>query len=187
MAGTFGKRTTALATPHPGTHPRTAIAGTTPLSFEYRPKAASALLVTALTGAVAVFTVWTARDNDRGLIINHLIRLDPSQATIFWWGMAVVCGIGFLLGLFLLVLAVSPPRLVTLDATGITAPRNTFTTATVTLAYGAITDLRIVTVKRHRTLTIAHRDGRLSITETVMGEHFDTLIDALAERCSRRR
>lgn len=186
MAGTFGKRTSGIAAPHPrGTVSRAPASPSVPtLSFDYRPKPFPMLMASVFLGALAVAMAWVAQGNDRGVILYHLIRLDPGQATVFWWAIAAVLGAGFLTALFGLILSVSPPREVTLDAAGITAPKHGFTTAMVTIRYAQIRDIRIVTVKCQPFLHLQHTSGKLSIAQSMLGEDFEVLIQALAERCT---
>lgn len=60
--------------------------------------------------------------NDRGLIIEHFIRLGPQEASLFWWCLA---GFSCLLALYALLLGIGrivKPQTLAVDSSGLTIP-----------------------------------------------------------------
>lgn len=62
-------------------------------SFPYRGKLRTMLLVALFFGGGAAFFAHKAATNDRGLIVNGLIELGPTGATVFYVVFAVVSGL----------------------------------------------------------------------------------------------
>ncbi len=60
--------------------------------YPYRPKPLNMLGSGLLFAAGGLFMAHQALTNDRGLIIEHLIRLSPLGTTIFFWCCTVFCG-----------------------------------------------------------------------------------------------
>ena len=154
------------------------------LRYPYKPKAYVMALSGLLFAGLGAFFVKLARENDEGLLIDRVIRLNPQSATAFYWLLAAFC-IGFvlisILGLFR---SFGPPREIVLDRAGISAPKNPLRPEPVTLPYASITDLRMTQVRSQHFLTIHHAGGKLSISRSMLPSTAD--FDQLAAELDRR-
>ena len=159
------------------------------LRYPYRPKTWVMALAGSFFAVCAVVLAYTARDNDRGLLINGVISLDTGQASIFYW---VLCAlsVGFVAaGLFGVVTSLREPREVMVDSTGVTLPASRWSSDTVTIPFASITDLRIQQVQSQKFLIIRHSAGKQSVMRSMMPSRadFETFAEAVIAGRARSR
>ena len=159
------------------------------LSYVYKPKPVGMGLAFAFFAACALISLHSALTNEAGLIINGLIRLDPGQATIFYWGLtaagAIMSGFG-LLGFFRAF--TSQQRLV-LGETSLRLPKSGFSDVLVTVAYARVKDLVRQQVKSQHFLVIHHSGGKVSISASMLPSRavFDEVCRIVTERVIQAR
>jgi hypothetical protein len=90
--------------------------------FKYRLGWPKFLIATAATAVATWFCANLASSNDRALSIEGVIHLSPFGATVFWWVVAAVCGLGTLMFLYFGLWQVVGDRRITLDEESITFP-----------------------------------------------------------------
>lgn len=157
------------------------------LSHPYRPKPWVMAAASALFGAGAFFMGHEAMVNDRGLIINGVIHLEPGGATVFYWCIAAVCAAFVAVGIPASIVGLLSSHRVTLTATEISAPRFGFSRKPTVVKLSDVEHVHLQVVQKHRFLTIHHSGGKLSITESFLPSRavFEELCAAIVSRAPR--
>lgn len=156
------------------------------LSYPYRPKPLSVVFAIVLFGLAAFVMGDAAQTNDRGLVVNGLIRLGRGEATIFYGAMAALS-----VALVVLIVAVFLrgqffPQRVTLTANELAAPHSRFAMAPTVLRLYDIQHMSIGVIRRKRALQLVHPWGTLCLHESWLPSEsdFDTLCHAIESRRS---
>lgn len=154
------------------------------LSYPYRPKPRVMLLASIFFGAVALFMGREAMVNDRGLIINGLIHLEPSGATTFYWCIAAIGAAFVAIGLPAFFVGLLSSHRVVLTGTDISAPKYEFSRKATTVNLSDIRSQSVQVVQQHRFLNIYHVNGKLTISESFLPSEaaFEELCAAIAKR-----
>lgn len=159
------------------------------LSYDYKPKLWLMLVVVAFFGACAAIVGNLAITNDRGLILNRIIELSPSSATIFYLVMCILA-IGFVvIGCIGIIRSLSTPKKVVLGDTSISAPKSHLSKKIVTIPYDEIVDLIDQTVQKQVFLIVQGNQKKITIARSSMvsKEKFMEMRSALIERISHER
>ena len=156
------------------------------LSYPYRPKVSSTVFGVLLFGAAAFVLGDAAQTNDRGLVINGLIRLAPGEATIFYWCMTAIGAAFVVLIAAVLLWSQFFPQRVTLTANEFAAPRSRFAMTPTVLRLYDIQRMGIKVIRKKRSLQLVHPWGELGIHESWLPSEadFDTLCHAIENRRS---
>ena len=93
------------------------------LRYDYKPKAWVMALAGLFFAGCGVVLGKIALENDRGLILNGIIRLDAGDATMFYWVLTAACAAFVAFALGGVVRGMGAPGEVVLDRTAISAPR----------------------------------------------------------------
>lgn len=159
------------------------------LRYDYKPKAYVMALSGLLFAGFGVLLGKEASENDAGLLIDGIIRLDVGEATGFYWILAGLCVLFVAAALFGLVRAFGAPHQVVLDRSGITAPKGAFGRTVVNVRYDQISDLQVTEIRSQRLLTIHHTDGKLVVSRSMLPSRadFDEIFAALDTRCRAAR
>lgn len=154
------------------------------LDFPYRPKVWSLFLACLFFGAMAWFMGKEGLENDRGLVINGLIRLGPVGATRFYGSIAVVAGLFVLAGLCGLLMTVFTSHRVLLGPDHLSAPKFGFSRQPTLVSIDKISHLEIQEIHNQRFLNIHHPGGKLSVQASFLPNQgaFEELCSALAQR-----
>jgi hypothetical protein len=155
------------------------------LRYAYKPKLLTFALCGLFFAGCGVVIGKVALENDRGLILNRILRLGPDSATIFYWVLAAACVAFVVVALLGIARSFGTVREVVLDSAAISAPKNPLSqVVVVTLPFTAITDLQVTQVHRQKFLVIRHADGKLNINQSMLPTHddFDELVEALDAR-----
>jgi hypothetical protein len=141
-------------------------------------------LASAFFGAIAFFMGREATLNDRGLVINGLIHLGPSGATIFYWCIAAIGAAFVAIGVPALLVGLFSSRRITLTATEISAPKFGFSRAATVVKLANIQHMRVQVVQKQRFLNLLHTNGKLTINESFLPSRaaFEELCAAIASR-----
>jgi hypothetical protein len=158
------------------------------IEYPYKPRPRTMLLVVLFFGAAAAMMTDAALGNDRGLIINGIIRLEPHGATIFYWCVAGLGGAFVLLGLAMLVVGLTSDGRLRLTPTEISAPRRAFGRTTTTIPLADIQAIRVHAVNNEHFLDITHGNGTLTILRSCLPTTaaFDEICGALGKAVAGR-
>jgi hypothetical protein len=155
------------------------------IRYDYQPKTLPFALAAAFCAGGAVLMAKFALDNDRGMIIDGLIRLDRGAATVFLWGVAGVFVVGLAIASAALARSFGPARQIVLDRHAISAPKNGLSHTIETVRYTEISGLRLTQVRSHHFLELRHPRGKVTIASAMLPSEydFDTLVDTVRARC----
>lgn len=129
--------------------------GTIIKQYRYRAKPWMMVLCILFFLACAGGLAQQASTNDKGAIIEHLIELNTSQATVFYWVLAAF-SVGMVIIAFVgLVSAYSKPVFIELTENSITIPKHLWGQEQQ-IAFTDITDLAVQKVQRQVFLYIYH-------------------------------
>lgn len=109
-----------------------------PRRIPYNPKWGVILGCAAFFGACSGFMAHKAAHNTVGLIINGIITLGPTGATVFYWVVSALGACFVLLGIMLAVRRIASPRVLELGADKLLLPFGRFQRQTVCIAYADI-------------------------------------------------
>lgn len=154
------------------------------LSYPYRPKPWVMLLVSIFFGAAALFMGRQALVNDRGLIINGLIHLEPGGATTFYWCVAAISAAFVAVGISAFFVGLLSSRRVILTGTDISAPKFGFSRKATAVNLSDIRSLSVQVIEGQRFLNIYHVNGKLAISASFLPDEaaFEQLCAAIAQR-----
>ena len=111
---------------------------------------------------------WTARTNDRGLIINGIIELEPDSATIFYW-VLFAFSVGFVLVAILLgYQRVAFRQRIAFDTSELIAPKSRWSKDEQRIAYREIRSVIRSRVGKVQTLSVEHAGGRVTISSALL-------------------
>lgn len=155
------------------------------IRYDYRPKALPLALAVAFCAGAAVLMAKFALDNDRGMIIDGLIRLDRGAATVFLWGVAGIMAMGLPVALAGLARSFGTAQQVVLDRHAMSAPKSGFSRRIETVRYAEISGLRLTQVRSQHFLELRHPRGKVAIASAMLPseDDFDTLVDTVRTRC----
>ena len=156
------------------------------LSYPYRPKPLSVVFAIALFGVATFVLRDAAQTNDRGLVINGLIRLGPGEATIFYWCMTALSAAFVVLIAAVVLRSRFFPQRVTLTANELAAPRSRLALTPTVLRLYDIQRVYIGVTRKKRSLKIVHPWGELAVLESWLPSpsDFDALYHAIESRRS---
>lgn len=130
-----------------------------PTSFEVTPHPWRALFGACFFGAAGLLFYVKLRD-PRGLLINHLIELDPQSADIFWAILMVASLAMAALAILGFVRSFGEKVFLSLDHHAISGPRNWNSNRLVRITYSTIIDAKFMRMRDQEMIVISSRDGR---------------------------
>jgi hypothetical protein len=159
------------------------------LEYPYKAKPASMLAGIAFFGACAVVGVSLAVTNDRGLILNGIFRFSANGATIFYWCLAAASMLFVLVAILALTMNLTTPRFVRLTSSELSFPPYGFARQPVVIALSDITQVTIQTIQRHQFLNIHHRNGKSTLSKSMLpnSDAFEKLNAALVASALRNK
>jgi hypothetical protein len=152
--------------------------------YEYRPRWTVIFCCALLFGLAAVFFAFRAANNDRGLIVNGIIKLGPQAATGFYW-VLTACSIGFVgMAAFPAYHRVTFRQRLALGPTALIVPASRWSREEKEIAYWDIEGLSTTAVGGQRFLNIQHAGGKHTITASLLPSKaaFDEVCELLAAR-----
>jgi hypothetical protein len=136
--------------------------------YPYRAKRMTMIWVILLFGAAALGLAHEARTNTRGLLLDRVIRLQPDEATSFYYGLAVMAVAFLLIGAFSLYMSLTRKTVLILGPSSITAPPGVGR-AERTIDYADIKSIQHRQVRSQEFLTITPGVGKsLSIAASML-------------------
>jgi hypothetical protein len=150
--------------------------------FHYRPRWSAIIWGALFFGAAAAWFCVKALHNDRGLILNGIIRLSPANATIFYWVMSGL-GAGFVVAAVLLVgVRLMNPQRIMLTDDSLTLPRSRWSSQEQHILLREIGGVQLTEVYGQRFAYILHPGGKATIAASMLPNDadFDELLQALS-------
>ncbi len=157
--------------------------------YAYKPKITTMAFGVLLFGACGVWGYQMATTNDRGLVVDGLIRLDVGLATVFLWGIFIAAVAMTVVGLLAVVKGMTSTHSLVMDDTTIRFPKWGLGNRIVTIRYADIVAMNILKVKSTRMLMIKYAGGSASIGQGMLPspDIFNKVCDTLAERVESAR
>lgn len=136
--------------------------------YEYKPRWSAILLAMLFFGACAACGVVKAHWNNRGLIIEGIIRLSPQGATVFWWiYTALSMGI-VLFCVFLGIRRLIQTQRIVLTPNAIIVPKSRWSSDEITILYAKITDVWETKKYNQKFLHISYQEGKSTIVASCL-------------------
>jgi hypothetical protein len=138
-----------------------------PSRFPYNPKWRVILGGAVFFGVCSAFMAYKAAHNTVGLIINGIITLGPTGATVFYWIIAAL-GAGFvLLALLLTARRIASPQVLEVGADALLLPHGRLQRQTSRIAYSDIQSVSEVKVSGQTFLYVIAGGLRYTITASL--------------------
>lgn len=134
----------------------------------YRPSLGKPLLAMVFFGVCAVIMAHEAQTNDRGVVLNGLVELSTSGATVFYW---VICGLSLGLvatALFFGLPQLLIPRRIVLEPDAITIPGWGFSRKHYRIPREEVRGVHLSSYQKIRMLKIIHVGGSKTINSSMM-------------------
>jgi len=138
------------------------------IRYPYKPKKITSIFAIAMFALGAFVFFHLANTNDRGVIINHILKLSVEHATIFYWVLFTVCVLFVVVGTISLVISLTKNRDIILTEDSISSPKHSWSSKIITVHYTDITDTKIRTINKQVLLYIVHRRGKLVIPQSML-------------------
>jgi len=157
--------------------------------YTYKPKALHTVLAGAFFAVCGFSIIQQARTNQQGLIIDGFIRLDPHDATLFYWGLGGCSIVLVCLSLLGLYRAMTSRHELTLDETHLHMPKSGLGTTIKSVAYRDIIAMSLMKVRSQRFLTIQYPGGKVNISSSLLPDRvaFETVCNVIADRVKAAR
>jgi hypothetical protein len=148
--------------------------------FDYSIRSAKMILPALLFGCAAAFFFHEACTNDRGLIINGLIRLNVRQGTIFYYVMAGLSSMLSAGGVFGIISGLLVKQKLVMYSDGMAMPGRK---ESVRFYYGDIASVRVLDIYKTRIIEFVTKDSRkYSIPDSKLGPkaEFDEVYELIS-------
>lgn len=132
--------------------------------------------------ACAVVFAYKAATNDRGVIIEHFIRLGPDGATKFYWCLTGGSLLFVLVAAGLAIRRLVNPQTLVIDATGLWVPHGAFQRKRARVDFSEVLSLSEFEVKGHVSLRLKTYRQTYSIAESLLPSRrdYDEIKSAIA-------
>jgi hypothetical protein len=160
-----------------------------PRRYPHRPKTTTMLWAGSFFAVCGAFLVHRAVTNDRGLIINGLIYLAPTSATVFYAVLAVLSG-GFvaMAAIAWIDNAVNGPRHVVLYEDAIELPATLFRRRPRRVPYARIRAIELWEVNRQVGIHLVLDEGKVGLGRSMLGEvAFAEIVSELKRQLASQR
>src|SRR5262249_44457522 len=150
----------------------------------YKPRWTLIVFCAVFFGLVAVILGAKAHGNDRGIILNHVIKLSPSGATTFYWVLCA-CSIGFVaIAAFLACHRLIFRQRIAFGPTALLVPASRWSSAEQQIGYRDVQALFIDQVSGQRFLYVTHSGGQYAITASMLPSKaaFEEVCELLAAK-----
>jgi hypothetical protein len=155
--------------------------------FVYRPRWFWIIIGVLLFGAGTIIFCHKALTNDRGLIINGIIELPITGATIFYWVMCVASAAFVFAANFLVLHRLAFSQRITFTSETIVVPRSRWSSEEIAVEYGAITGIEATEVSGEKFLRVTHSEGKFTIVASMLPtrQAYDEVYQLLLEHVRR--
>jgi hypothetical protein len=136
--------------------------------YEYRPKWTMIVFCGAFFALCTAVIASKAANNDRGVVINHIIELGPEGATTFYWGLAALCAAFVVIAVFLAYHRVVFKQSLLFGPAVLIVPASQWSRAQKEIAYRDIHKLSERSVYGQRFLIIACAGGKYTVNASML-------------------
>lgn len=136
--------------------------------YEYQPKWTAIVLGGGFFVLCAAVLGAKAANNDRGVIINRIIELEPGGATTFYWVLTALSGGFVALAAFLAYHRLTSRQRIAFGPTALTVPASRWSRAEKEIAYCDIQGLSEGTVNGYWYLYVTHSGGKHTIAAAML-------------------
>jgi len=157
--------------------------------YAYKPRWTLIVFCAVFFGLVAVSLGAKAHGNDRGVIINRVIKLSPSGATTFYWVLCA-CSVGFVaIAAFLACHHLIFHQRIAFGATALLVPVSRWSSAEQQIGYWDIQALSKTQVSGQRFLSVTHSGGTYVLTASMLPSKaaFEEVCELLAAKVRELR
>ncbi len=139
-----------------------------PKSYPYKTKIVMALICLLIFGTMALFLSLQGATNDRGLVINGVIKFSETGATIFYWVLALFCW-GFVIKVVADVLQRFQGTLVLeVTETSLRIPLGFFKKTITEIEYSDVVDFTETKVQLNRFFHLHTRQRKFDLNRAMM-------------------
>jgi hypothetical protein len=158
------------------------------LNFPYRPNPWKMLLACVFFAGCALVMGSEAIFDDRGLIIDRVIRLGPSEARTFNWCVAAISAAFVPFGIFAFCAGLWSGHQLSMSQTELSVPSFLFSQKPTIVKLADIQRVNLRVIKKRRFLNILYSGGKLTISESLLPSPaaFEELFSAIAHRVPER-
>ncbi|PJZ68208.1 hypothetical protein CH373_17705 [Leptospira perolatii] len=151
--------------------------------YSYMPKK-TIILGGIFFGFCGVFLANTAMMNDRGLIINGIIHLGVSGATIFFWSLSIASFVFVAMSILGIYRRFAFPQRIIVSSESITVPKSSWSKEEVTIPIESVQNVSVTSVYGQRSATVIHSSGKFGISSSLLEkkEYFDEILNFLGSK-----
>jgi hypothetical protein len=113
----------------------------TPQEFYYNISKTQLIVMVIIASALPFLLASIATDNQKGLRLFRIVTLSPNDATLFYWGMAILCAFAALATIFMVFTSLRHPKKVELYATHANLPKASMFGGQLSIPYDLITNI----------------------------------------------
>jgi hypothetical protein len=154
--------------------------------FSYRASWKNIVVPFSLGAVLGALAAHEASTNNKRLIINGLIELSVSQATVFFWAISVFMFALVLLALMSLLQKLRGPTRIAVTRNGIVVPGPPWAPTERYFLFSDITSMKLVNIYKQNILQVVTRIGKFAVTQQNMSsvEEFKSIVMLLKERAN---
>jgi hypothetical protein len=141
--------------------------------YDYNPRWKTLIWATGFFGLCGVVLAHEAITNDRGVVIEHFIKLDRAGATIFYWCLAGCSALFVLAGISLAIRRIVNPQTLTIDLAGLTIPQGFLRRTKVRVLFSEIKSISETELNRQVFLNLHTDHKRYQIARSLFPTNED--------------
>ncbi len=139
-----------------------------PRKYTYNPKWWAILASAAFFGACAAFMGYKATHNTAGVIINGLVTLGPTGATVLYWGVAVTAGLFVLAAIAITLRRIASPKVLEFTTDSLLLPYGFLQTKTSRIAYADIQRVEEIEISGQTFLYVTAAGLRYTVAASLL-------------------
>jgi len=136
--------------------------------YPYKPRLFSSIFVVLFFGVFAGFMGYFSYQSDSGLVLNGIIEMSPTGATVFYWVITVLFVAFSALGVLLAIKSVQSKAELVLTDEYVRAPKSGISKKIITVPFNDVEKVSVQAVKGTVFLNIFHRKGKFTIVSSVL-------------------
>ena len=141
--------------------------------YDYNARWSTVVFVGGFFGLCSVVLANQAATNDRGVVIEHFIRLGREGATAFYWCLAAGSVLFVLVAIGIAIRRVVYPRKLVIDATGIWLPHGAFQMKLARVEFSEVIAFSEFKVRGQISLRLRTLQKNYSISESLLASRRD--------------
>lgn len=113
----------------------------TPQEFDYNISKTKLIVMVIIVSALPFLFASIATDNYKGLRLFRIVTLSPNDATLFYWGLVILCSFAALTTILMVLTSLRHPKRVELYATHANLPKASIFGGQLNIPYKSITNI----------------------------------------------